>query len=157
LYNFRDTKGRRWTFEVDVFTIRRVKLETGVNLLKAIEPDNDVIDTLGNDLVVLFDVMVSLLQDQLRKADVSTEDFGRALDEEACGNATRALMNAILSFSPKSKAKLLKKAFGKVWKATVKQEELALQRATEAINSPRFDQVVSDAVQNVMSGPKSSS
>ena len=157
MYSFQDTKDRKWSFQVDVFTVRRVKQETGIDLLKAIDPDSDVIDSLGSDVVVLFDVMVSLLQDQLCDQGVSEEDFGHALDEEACSNATRALMNAILSFSPKSKAKLLKKAFGKVWKATVKQEELALQRANEAINSPEFDQVVSEAVQNVMPGPKSSS
>ena len=109
------------------------------------------------DEVVLFDVMVSLLQDQLRDQGVSEEDFGHALDEEACSNATRALMNAILSFSPKSKAKLLKKAFGKVWKATIRQEQLQLEQAMQAVNSAEFDRVVEKAVEEVIGGAKSSS
>jgi len=157
LHNFKDTKDRKWSFQVDVFSVRRVKRDTGVDLLKAVEPGSDVIETLGNDVGILFDVMLSVLQDQLKARDVTEEDFGRALDEAACADATEALMQAILSFFRKPKAKMLKKAFGKVWKATVRQEQVQLERATQAVNSPQFDQVVDQAVAEVIGGAKSSS
>lgn len=151
--SFTDTEGRRWSFEVNVFTVQRVQRETGVNLLGVTDLAGDTIQKLAGDVVVLFDVITSLLQDQLRERDVSIEDFGRALDERAANEATKALVTAVLDFFQPEKAGTLKTAFEKVWTATERTTIEATNRMAEVVEGPAFDAAVEEAMQTMFVGP----
>ena len=81
----------------------------------------------------------------------------RAIDnEEVVENAALALVEAILSFSRKPKAALLKTAFGKTMEATRKRDDLRIRRATDKLNSPEFETVLETAIENAMDGKESS-
>ena len=157
MHSFTDGENRKWTFEVNVLTVTRVKQQTGVDLLTLMDPGSDSFETLATDVVALCEVMVALLEDKLHEADVGTENFLRALDnEDIVRNATRACMEAILSFSRKPKATLMKKAFGKVWDATEKRERMQLEHALELVESEQFDRLVEQTAESVIPGKSSS-
>lgn len=155
--SFTDGEGRNWTFAVTVLSVKRVKEQTGVDLLTLMDPGSDAFETLATDVVGLCDVMVAFLTDQLKAEGVSTEEFLRSLDsEEIVRSATRACMNAILSFSRKPKAKMMKAAFGKVWDATEKRERLQIKQAQALVQSPEFDRLVDETAESVIPGRPSS-
>lgn len=144
--HFTDTEGRRWSFEVNVFTVQRVQRETGVNLLGLTDLAGDTLQRLATDVVALFDVMASLLQDQLKDRDISVEGFGRALDERAVGDATKALVTAVLDFFQPAKAETLKTVFAKVWTASERASSSATTRVAELMEGPEFDAAIEEAV-----------
>ncbi len=157
MHAFTDGESRKWTFDVNVLTVTRVKKQTGVDLLTLMDPGSSAFETLATDVVSLCEVMVALLEDKLREADVDDEEFLRALDnEDIVRNATRACMEAILSFSRKPKATLMKTAFGKVWDATEKRERMQLEHAQELVASEQFDQLVEQTAESVIPGRPSS-
>ena len=157
MHAFTDGKNRKWTFEVNVLAVKRVKDQTGVDLLTLMDPESDAFEKLATDVVGLSEVMVAILADQLDNAEITEEEFLRALNNELIiRSATRACMDAILSFSRKPKAKLMKKAFGKVWDATERRERIQLEHAQELVASDEFDQLVEQTAESVIPGRSSS-
>ncbi len=155
--SFTDGADRKWTFQVNVLSVKRVKEQTGVDLLTLMNPEGDAFEKLATDIVGLCDVMVAFLADQLQEHDVTPDEFLRAIDnEDIVRNATRACMKAILSFSQTPKAKLMKTAFGKVWTATANRERQQLKHALELVESPEFDRLVDETANSVISGKASS-
>jgi len=154
---FTDNAGRSWPIKLDIFTVRRLKQETGVDLIDSADPLDVLMQKITGNVVLFADVLISLLQDAMRDREVSDEQLLRSIDnEEVVENAALALVEAILSFSRKPKAALLKTAFGKTMEATRKQEELRIQQAEQKINSAEFETVVAAAVETAMAGSGSS-
>lgn len=154
---FTDGAGREWTFQVTVLTVKRVRDQAGIDLLELMEPGSAAFEKLADDVVGLCEVMLAFLDDQFEEAGLTHEDFLRSLDsEDVVREATRACLEAILSFSRKPKAKLMKTAFGKVWEATEKRERVQLKQARELIESPQFDQMVQSVAESVLPGRPSS-
>lgn len=157
MHTFHDGQQRQWTFAVNVLAVKRVRDQTGFDLLVLMDPGNAMFEKLATDVVSLCEVMIALLSDQLKAAGVTAEEFLQALDnEEIVRTATRACLEAILSFSRKPKALLMKQAFGKVWEATERREETQLRQAQELVDSPQFDQLVDQTAQSVIPGKSSS-
>jgi len=155
--SFTDGVGRRWTFEVNVLAVKRVKDQTGVDLLALMDPEGDAFEKLATDVVSLCEVMVALLADQIDAQGLNEEEFLRGLNNEAIvRTATRCCMEAILSFSQTPKATLMTTAFGKVWDATEKRERMQLAHAQELVESDEFDQLVAQTAESVIPGKRSS-
>lgn len=157
MHAFTDGKNRKWTFEVNVLAVKRVKDQTGVDLLTLMDPESDAFEKLATDVVALSEVMTAILADQLDNAEITKEEFLRALNNELIiRSATRACMDAILSFSQTPKAEVMTTAFGKVWEATEKRERMQLEHAQKLVASEEFDRVIAQTAESVIPGRPSS-
>jgi len=149
---FTDGAGRDWPIKLDIFTVRRLKQETGVDLIDSADPLDRLLQRITGDVVLFADVLLSLLQETMRQRQVDEEQLLRAIDnEEVVERAALALVEAILSFSRGPKGALLKTAFGKTLTALRKRDSLRIEQAQQQLQSPQFDSLVEAAVAEAMS------
>lgn len=138
--SFKDALGRTWTFQLDIGTIRYVKLESGVFLPELLQPDSGLVEKLANDPVALYDVIVAALRNQLDDKRIDERQFAEALNNaDIVSSAFDALMEAIVDFSPAETRETVRTALGKVTTATRAAEKEALARLRKAVDSPEFD------------------
>ena len=64
---FTDSGGRCWPIKLDIFTVRRLKQETGVDLIDSADPLDVLLKKITGNVVLFADVLISLLQDTLRE------------------------------------------------------------------------------------------
>lgn len=153
---FTDSKGRTWTIEANVSSLRRVKAATDVDLTKLVDPKDDTIGRLTGDLFLLFDVLCAMLQPQLDEKAVSREQFGESLDEESAEKAVMALIEGVIDFFRDGKRTLLKRAFTKVTQAADRVQAKSLDEAMRTIEAPEFDRAIQTALEGAsMSGGSS--
>lgn len=143
MHSFTDSEGRRWTFVVNVLAVRRVKQQTGIDLLALLDPEQAAFQKITEDPLAMIDVILAVLDDDLQRAGISDEDFLRALDnEQIMLDATRACVEAVINFSPKPKAATMRRAFGKVWDAMDNQTATQMDQARKIVESPEFDEMI---------------
>jgi hypothetical protein len=145
--SFTDSKGRSWTIEANVSSLRRVQAATGIDLTRLADPQDGTLSRLTGDLFALFDCLCALVQPQLTERNVSTEQFGEALDEESAERAVVALLEAVIDFFQDGKRTLLKRALHKVTAAAERVRTQSLDQALRAIESPEFDRALENALQ----------
>ena len=144
---FVDGEGRKWVFSVTGGSVRAVKKATGVNLFEAIEAGSTVIDQITSDPVLFFEVVVCLLDRQLRDKGVSEEEFGDALNsEEVVVEASRQLIEAILDFFPAERSRPLRRALARLLGATEKAAAVQTQAAIERMEKTDFDALAQEIV-----------
>lgn len=141
---FTDNKGRRWTFPANTFTFARCKKETGIDLAKSVEPGTDdnpntILDSVLGDIGVFFDVVGSLLQDELATAGVTLRELGESMDEEKMIDAAGALVDAVLSFSPADRAKPMRAAFDRFWGLTRQKANTKAAAAMDRLAEADFE------------------
>ena len=104
MHSFTDNAGRTWTVDITVADIKRLRAMLGVdfvNLTRAdAPPEEQLLARLATDPVLLVDVLYVLCLDQAQKADITDEQFGRAMAGDAIEEATEALLQAIVDFTP---------------------------------------------------------
>ena len=148
---FKDNEGREWKFKIDYFELSKVQSECGVNLSKALDDEGASLSALMENPFDLLKVMACLLESQMKERDVDFESFGRSLnDEEVVGEAVRALIDAILNFSPADRRESIRKAFRKVWTLGKERDQIQAKRAIDLIESPDFDEIARKAVEDGM-------
>ncbi len=137
---FVDGEGRKWVFLVTGGSVRAVKKATGVNLFEAIEPKSTIIDQITSDPELFFEVVVCLLDRQLRDKGVTEEEFGDALNsEEVVVEASRQLIEAILDFFPVDRSRPLRRALGKLWEATERRAGTETARGIQSLEDLDFE------------------
>ena len=145
--HFKDSEGRKWTFVCNVYTLAKVKRETGADLAKAIEPGCEILSEITDDVALFFGVCCSLLESEMKERGVSEEDFGKAIDDEdIVMEATRALVLSVIGFFPKSKAGAIRTAFEKLWEATSRKAEAEGAEAMRKLDGIDFDKVAEEIV-----------
>jgi hypothetical protein len=95
---FKDAKGRSWEVVVSVDTIKRLRSMLEVDLLKVIEPENDVMRNLLLDPIYLANVLYVTVRPEADRLKVTDEDFGQGLFGEALDAAMKAFMEALADF-----------------------------------------------------------
>ncbi len=95
---FTDNAGRTWTIAINVDVLKRVRGLVDVNLLDII--DGKLIERLYRDPVLLCDVVYAVCKPEADAKSVSDEDFGRAMAGDAIEQATKALLEELVLFSP---------------------------------------------------------
>jgi hypothetical protein len=100
---FTDNAGRPWTVTVNVNTIKRVRALAGVDLLEVL--GGDLLERLIADPVLLCDVVYAACKPEADEKKVTDEDFGRAMAGDAIEQATKALLDELVSFSPSRQAR----------------------------------------------------
>lgn len=131
---FTDNANRTWTIAINVATIKAVKGILGVDLLSVV--DGQLLERLGNDPVMLGDMLYVLCKQQADAQGVSDEQFGAALAGDAIEAATNAFLQELVDFFPTAKRAILSKLLGKL--RTL--EGKALDAMSRKIDSQEMDE-----------------
>ena len=144
---FTDNKGRTWTLEVTVATVKRVRALCRVDLNSIVEldknnkPSAELLERLSSDPVLLVDVLYAVCKPQADKLGITDEDFGEAMAGDAIEQATGALLDEIVDFFPTAK----RMAMQKILAATRRFEVLAKKRLEDLLANGKFeDKLVSE-------------
>lgn len=96
--HFTDHTGRRWTVDVTVAAVKRVRAATKLDLLDL--AGGKVLERLWSDPVLLGDVLFACCQQQAREHGVDEATFGELLAGDTIARATDALIDSLVSFTP---------------------------------------------------------
>ena len=135
--------GHTWKIAVNVPTIKDVR-ELDVDLADA---GPDVIEQLERDPVLLVDVLWVLCRDQAKTLSVTDQQFGEALVGDPIGDATTALIEAIVDFSHGRRKSLLLKAMEKAEEVQQKGTDLALAKLDDPELITRVVSAIQDKVE----------
>ena len=143
--SFTDNKGRTWTLEVTVATVKRVRGLCKVDLNSIVEldrnnrPSAELLEQLSSDPVLLVDVLYAVCKSQADKLGVSDVDFGEAMAGDAIEHATTALLEEIIDFFPEGKRLVMQK----ILSASRRFSEAARKKLETELNSGFENRVVS--------------
>ena len=143
--SFTDNKGRIWTIEVTVATVKRVRALCKVDLNSIVEldknnkPSAELLERLSSDPVLLVDVLYAVCKPQADKLGVSDEDFGEAMAGDAIEHATTALLEEVINFFPESKRMVMQR----ILSASRKFSEAARKKLEAELNGEFESRVVS--------------
>jgi len=105
--SFKDNADRTWTITLNVYAVKKVRDLLQVDLLDLSDsggdeakPDNGLLYRLIADPVLLVDVLYVICQDQADGANVTDEQFGRAMAGDVIDAATRAFLEELADFTP---------------------------------------------------------
>ncbi|GIK26857.1 MAG: hypothetical protein BroJett006_31030 [Betaproteobacteria bacterium] len=147
---FTDNAGRTWTLAINVDVLKRVRGLVDVNLLDII--DGKLIERLYRDPVLLCDVVYAVCKPEADARNVSDEDFGRAMAGDAIEQATKALLEELVLFSPSPRDRAnLQRVLETTWRVMDKARDLVEAR----LATVDAEQIVAQAL--VTSGTSSGS
>lgn len=147
--SFSDNKGRTWTLEVNVATVKRVRglckvdLNSIVELDKNNRPSAELLERLSSDPVLLVDVLFAVCKPQADKLGITDEDFGESMAGDAIENATTALLEEIIDFFPAAKRLVMQK----ILSASRRFEAAARKKLEAELNNGFESRVVSELEQ----------
>lgn len=116
---FKDAMGRRWSIEIDVGTVKRVRELTGFELLSIVENDGAALDKLRDDIPLLVDVLYAIVEPQTKVygpwwrrllgigQGITDEDFGRGLRGDCIERAWELIVGAMIRFFPEGRRRML--------------------------------------------------
>ncbi|MEW6197753.1 MAG: hypothetical protein AB1601_03690 [Planctomycetota bacterium] len=124
---FTDNAGRTWTIAINVDVLKRVRGLVDVNLLDIL--DGKLIERLYRDPVLLCDVVYAVCKPEADAKSVSDEDFGRAMAGDAIEQATKALLEELVLFSPSPRDRAnLQRVLETTWRVMDKARDLVEAR-----------------------------
>mgnify|MGYP007059391883 FL=1 len=97
---FTDGNGRAWTFRFTFLDVKRIRHETGVDIMSLWQPDSEDAAELAQDPILLVDVLWCALEPQAKAAGVTPEDFGAGLVGDPIADAYHALIEGAIDFFP---------------------------------------------------------
>ena len=145
---FTDNAGHTWIVTLNVDVVKRVRSLCGLDLL-----DVGSLTRLAEDPVLLCDVVYAVCKSQADDAEVTDEDFGRAMAGDAIEEATNGLLEELANFFPSRRRELIKKALKKMGPL----QEMALQAAEARLESGEIEAQVKAALDAASGGPSMSS
>ena len=143
--SFSDNKGRTWTLEVTVATVKRVRglckvdLNSIVELDKNNRPSAELLERLSSDPVLLVDVLFAVCKPQADKLGITDEDFGEAMAGDAIEHATNALLEEIIDFFPEAKRVVMQR----ILSASRRFSDAARKKLEAELNGEFENRVVS--------------
>ena len=139
MHCFVDKNNTKWSIELNVGTAKRVLAETNVDLINVLDFDEkkqeqNVLEKLSDDPCLLVDVLYCLCREQAKELGVDDFAFASLFTGETIIQATDALLEEIISFSPPVKQKVLKKIYETSKSITGKMET----EVGNLLNDPKF-------------------
>lgn len=139
--SFTDTSNRRWNLSLSIGTAKKVRDQTGVNLL-AIVDQPQILIGLAEDPVKFVDVLFVLVSDQADALSVSDIAFGESIDGEVLEAATLAFLESLTKFFTGPRREMLLGVLAKTNEHRKKQEKLL----SDALASGAIDKAIEDAL-----------
>ena len=143
--SFTDNKGRTWSLEVTVATVKRVRALCKVDLYSIVEldknnkPSAELLERLSSDPVLLVDVLFAVCKPQADKLGITDEDFGEAMAGDAIEHATNALLEEIIDFFPEAKRVVMQR----ILSASRRFSDAARKKLEAELNGEFENRVVS--------------
>lgn len=131
---FKTTDGAEWVLAVSVGTIKRVREETGINLLALVSSPAAVADVFHDD-VRLAEVLAAVVKPQLDQAGRSLDAFFSCIDGTVVEQGAEALLREIANFFQEPRRTVLLKAMDKAQAANKAKSEAGAAAALEAIEA----------------------
>lgn len=97
--SFTDKAGHRWVLDLTAGDLRRVRVQTGVELGKLLAKPEQLAGVLFGDVETFGDVLWVLLEKQAKEKAVSEDAFADGFDREAVNAAALALVDAVADFT----------------------------------------------------------
>lgn len=153
MQTFTDKNGKKWVIELNVGTARKVLAECNVDLINVLDFDEkknekNVLERLAEDPILLADVLYSLCGEQAKKENIDDFAFATLFNAQTIIEATEALMEEVINFSPPVRQKVLRKIYetGKSLMGKMEQE------VEKALESPEFANILEEELQNLSTG-----
>jgi len=151
---FTTTDGMEWVLTVNVGTIKRVREQTGINLLSLVSSPAAVSEVFQDD-ARLAEVFAAVVQPQLTKAGRSLDDFFSCIDGTVIEQGAEALMREIVNFFPEPRRTVLLAAMEKCMAANRAKDQAGAAAALAAIEQMEEVPPVSTPTSCVSSLPAS--
>lgn len=133
--SFRDVNGREWPVTITVGTVRRVRSETGHDLMSAV--GGDLLQRMADDPVILATILYSIAVPEPERSRVTLDAFCEALAGNSLSDAADAFCEALCDFFG-DRGGPLRAALDKSKEA----RRLALKQATEQIHNLQPEQLL---------------
>lgn len=139
MQSFTDRSGKAWPITLTIGSLKRVKAETGIDLLDLAHHERcaQLVDRIQSDPFLLCDVIFSAVQ-----PDITKEQFAESFDGDVVEAATEALLKSITDFSQSQRRPLLAKVLDKLKALDTKR----VQAAMTLLDDPRMDQMMDTAL-----------
>jgi hypothetical protein len=147
---FTDALGRRWLLQITVGSCRKAKDALGLDL---IHPTEELFERLCDSPLDLADLLWLLCEEQAQAAGVSDEQFGCGLGGDAIDEASAALLQALVNFSPRHRRAPLEKVIEKVQALS----DRMTQKVLREIESEAFDRMLEEKLGEPFTGSPESS
>lgn len=148
---FTDTFGREWELDVNVGSIKRVRLATGIVLPALFDNKLEGFAELSTDYEQLVNVVWALCHKQ--RPEIDGEGFAEGMGGDSLFTATEALARAIADFftSPE-----LRKSYHKlvdlIFEASGKMQDLQANRMDTAMGTIDTSQMAASCLDSVTNG-----
>ena len=101
---FKDLSGHTWTFGITIGTYLKIKSETGVDVTNIAGDDSWLARfAIHEDISELITMVVIVLEDQLDREGVTTEEFLGRIGSEEIKPMIDALLGGVVNFTPAHK------------------------------------------------------
>lgn len=95
---FADTKGRTWSVEITIDTVRRLRKRLGLDLLG--ERLTELLQRVLGDPCELCDVLFVVVEPEAQQQGITDEEFGRSMAGDALDAGARAFLDELVRFTP---------------------------------------------------------
>lgn len=155
MHIFKDTNGRVWNIEVNVFTIKKVRAHCNINLLDVVDLNqgsDGLLAKIAEDPVLLADILYAVCVPDDEKSNEKESEFLTSLSGESVEQASMALLEEIADFFPKAKGALLRK----VLETARAQEKKATATLEEILQSQELETSLQEIMSNSLRSPMKS-
>lgn len=140
---FTDNAGRTWTVALNIDAIKRIRSLTAVDLLS--EDLGGVVQRLIRDPVTLCDCVYAAVKPAADQAGVSDEDFGRSMAGDPIDQATRALLEELVNFTPNPRDRArMARVIATAWRMIDSAQDMLDQRTSEAALTREMQTVLAE-------------
>jgi hypothetical protein len=151
---FTDNAGRVWTIAINVNAIKRVRGLIDVNLLEVIE--GTLLERLIRDPILLCDVVYAVCKPEADALNVTDEQFGQAMAGDAIDQATKALLEELVGFSPSPQGRAnLQRILETTWRMIEKAQEVIAARIDSGEIERAAEQLLATSSDSSGSSPAS--
>ena len=151
---FTDNAGRVWTVAINVNAIKRVRGLIDVNLLDVIE--GTLLEKLIRDPILLCDVVYAVCKPEADALNVTDEQFGQAMAGDAIDQATKALLEELVGFSPSPQGRAnLQRILETTWRMIEKAQEVIAARIDSGEIERAAEQLLATSSDSSGSSPAS--
>ena len=98
---FKDSKDATWEIAVNCDTVEAIKEACGVNVLDLLDPESGLSQEVRLFPPLLAKLLFAALANQAKVKEVDDREFRRRMNGDALAEASDALLEEIISFSPR--------------------------------------------------------
>lgn len=149
--NFTDTEGRKWQVNLDIFSLKQIKSEVGVDLLDSLgsKDSSNFFIRMQTDPVIFFDALYVVCRKQCEERSLSDEDFGRLFtDGKMIEKAMEAFTESVVNFCRPGQAAMIRKTVN----LQNQVMSLGLEKIGEKLDQISAEDIVNDALREKLSG-----